>query len=259
MKEVLERYPNLHLVGWDGAKLTGFGAARASAIAFVDTLPYRPERVMMIDQDVVKTEQTRHTHPTVRTTVENLHRTTHQPIVGYGIGYPERQRPPAPFGNTPPPQSSDLDGPAEQYVSITAPFRKKLEDGIYPPYMVAGGEDMLMSKELGLSKNNRNTVLPQERIIKKELKGPTDTPNVYWNEGRTQTLEALFESEKNTRVAFEGQAMTLDELMHRFKDNGWIAAHPSVESYNVSACIIERIILRLNNELLKEAQQSSYA
>lgn len=43
MKEVLEQYRNLHLVGWDGGKLTGFGAARASAIAFADTLSYRPE------------------------------------------------------------------------------------------------------------------------------------------------------------------------------------------------------------------------
>lgn len=255
MKDVLEQYPNLHLVGWDGGKLTGFGAARASAIAFADTLSYRPERVMMIDQDVVKTEQTRHTHPTVRTRVENLHLTTNHPIVGYGIGYPTRQSPPAPFGEPLPPKSSDLNGPAEQFVSITAPFRKQWEDGIYPPYMVAGGEDMLMSKELGLSKDGRNRVLPQERIIKKELEGLSDTPNVYWNEGRAQTLEALFEAEKNTLVEFEGRKMSLEDLMYKFKDNGWIASHPSVESYNVSACVIERIILRLNNELTKEEVQ----
>lgn len=255
MKEVLEQYPNLHLVGWDGGKLTGFGAARTSALAFADTLSYRPERIMMVDQDVVKTEQTRHTNPTVRTKIESLHQTTHQPVVGYGIGYPARQSPPAPFGETLPPKSSDLNGPAEQFVSIKAPFRKQWEDGVYPPYMVAGGEDMLMSKELGLSKDGRNMVLPEERIIKKELRGPADTPNVYWNEGHAQTLKTLFEAEKNTLVEFENQKMSLDELMHEFKDNGWIASHPSVESYNFSACVIERIILRLNNELTKEAQQ----
>ncbi|AZD09557.1 hypothetical protein C4K26_4163 [Pseudomonas chlororaphis] len=255
MKELLEQYPNLHLVGWDGGKLTGFGAARASALAFADSLSYRPERVMMIDQDVVKTEQTRHTNPRVRAAVEGLHQTSHQPIAGYGIGYPARQSPPIPFGETLPPTPADLNGPAEQFVSIKAPFRKQWEDGIYPPYMVAGGEDMLMSKELGLSKDGRNTVLPEERIIKKELQGPADTPNVYWNEGRTQTLKALFEAEKNTWVEFEEQKMSLDDLLHKFKDNGWIASHPSVESYNVSACVIERIILRLNNELTKDAQQ----
>lgn len=188
---------------------------------------------MMIDQDVVKTEQTRHTHPTVRTRLENLHQSTNQPIVGYGIGYPARQSPPAPFGATLPPKSSDLNGPAEQFVSINTPFRKQWEDGIYPPYMVAGGEDMLMSKELGFSKDGRNRVLPQERIIKKELKGLSDTPNVYWNEGRAQTLKALFEAEQNTLVEFENQKMSLDDLMHTFKDNGWIASHPSVESHNV--------------------------
>lgn len=253
MKEILEQYPNLHLVGWDGGKLTGFGAARASALAFADTLSYRPERVMMIDQDVVKTEQTRHTNPTVRNKVESLHQTTNHPIVGYGIGYPTRQSPPAPFGEILPPKSSDLNGPAEQFVSIIAPFRKQWDDGIYPPYMVAGGEDMLMSKELGLSQDGRNMGLLEQRIIKKELKGLTDTPNVYWNEGRAHTLKALFEAEKNTLVEFEDRNMSLDDLMHIFKYNGWITSHPSVESYNVSACVIERIILRLNNEMSEEA------
>ncbi|AZC83997.1 hypothetical protein [Pseudomonas chlororaphis] len=251
MREAFEQYPNLHLIGWDGGKLTGFGAARASALAFADTLPYRPERIMMIDQDVVKTEQTRHTNPTVRNNVENLHQTTKQPIAGYGIGYPTRQSPPLPFRETLAPGASDLNGPAEQFVSIQAPFRRQGNDGIYPAYMVAGGEDMLMSKELGLSKEGRNIVQPEVRIIKKELKGSADVPNTYWNEGRAQTLRALFEAEKNTLVEFEDQKMSLDGLMSKFKENGWISAHPSVESYNVSACIIERIILRLNKELAK--------
>ncbi|MGN7738559.1 hypothetical protein ACTJKT_00980 [Pseudomonas sp. 22526] len=255
MKEAFEQYPNLHLVGWDGGKLTGFGAARASALAFADTLPYRPERIMLIDQDVVKTEQTRHTNPAIRSKVESLHQTTKQPIVGYGVGYPTRQSAPLPFRETLAPNPSDLNGPAEQFVSIQAPFRKQGNDGIYPPYMVAGGEDMLMSKKLGLSKENRNMVLPEERIIKKELKGAADIPNTYWNEGRTQTLKALFEAEKNTLVQFEDQEMSLDGLMSKFKENGWIASHPSVESYNVAACVIERIILRLNKELTKTELQ----
>jgi hypothetical protein len=252
MKEELELYPNLHLVGWDGGKLTGFGAARASALAFADTLSYRPGRVIMVDQDVVKTEQTRHTNPTIRNNVETLHQTTKQPIVGYGVGYPTRQPSPPPFSETHPPERSDLNSPAQQFVSIQAPFRNQWSDGIYPPYMVAGGEDMLMGIELGLTKDKRNTVLPEERIIKKELKGAADVPNAYWNEGRSQTLQALFESEKNTMVEFENRKMTLDNLMSKFEEEGWIASHPSDESYNVAVCIIERIILKLNKELVKE-------
>lgn len=252
MKDVFEQYPNLHLVGWDGGKLTGFGAARASALAFADTLAYRPERIMLIDQDVVKTEQTRHTNPAVRNQIDAIHTATRQPIVGYGIGYPERQAPPKPFMETSPPQAQDFNSPAQQFVSIKAPFRGQWTDGIYPPYMVAGGEDMLMGKELGLNIAGRNVVLPEERIVKKALGGVADTPNAYWSEGRTQTLKALFESEKNTVIQFEEQTMTLDELMYLFQGRGWIASHPSDDSYNVSACVIERIILRLQNELAKE-------
>lgn len=252
MKEAIELYPNLHLIGWDGGKLTGFGAARASALAFADTLSYRPDRIIMVDQDVVKTEQTRLTSPTIRNNVETLHQTTKQPVVGYGVGYPTRQPSPPPFSETLAPKESDLNSPAQQFVSIQAPYRNQWDDGVYPPYMVAGGEDMLMGIELGLVKNKRNTVLPEERIIKKELEGPADIPNSYWDQGRSQTLKALFESERNIMLEFENQKMSLDSLMSKFEKEGWVTAHPSDESYNVAACIVERIILKLNKELVKE-------
>nr|WP_314530569.1 hypothetical protein [uncultured Pseudomonas sp.] len=248
LSDALESYPNLRIIGWDGAKLTGFGAARAAALGFADSLPWRPERLMMIDQDVVTTEQTRHSNPTVRRRVENLHQATNQPVVGFGVGYPTRQTPPLPFRDTEQPKPSDWDGPAEQFVSLRAPYRRNRGDGIYDPYMVAGGEDMLMSKKLGLSKEGRNTAQVQEKIIKKELKGPPDVPNTYWSEGRVQTLKALFEAEKNTLVAFEGESMTLDSLMSKFVVNGWVSSHPSVDSYTAAACIVERIILRLASE-----------
>lgn len=249
MREVLEQNPNLHLIGWDGGKLTGFGAARAAALAFADTLSYRPERIMMLDQDVVKTEQTRHTNPTVRSNVESRHQTTKQPIVGYGVGYPTRLPTPLPFETTPSPAQADLKSPAQQYVSILGPYRQLGDDGIYPPFMVASGEDMLMSRKLGLIEDTRNTVLLEEIIIKKELKGPADTPNAYWNEECVQTLKAIFETEKNTLLEFEGQKITLDDLMSKFKEKGWITSHPSAESYSVAACVTERIILRLNKKL----------
>ena len=41
--------------------------------------------------------------------------------------------------------------------------------------------------------------------------------------------------------------MNMDDLMTHFADNGWIDSHPSAESFNTSALIIERIILRLNS------------
>lgn len=258
MKEVIKQYPNLHLVGWDGGGLTGFGAARAAVLAFADTLPYRPERIMMIDQDVVKTEQTRHTNPNIKSKVESLHQTTKQPIVGYGVGYPMRQATPAPFSKTLAPKLSDMDGPVEQFVSIRAPFLRE-GDGVYPPYMVAGGEDMLMSKQLNLSKDHRNVALQQETIVKKELKGLSDVPNLYWDNSRADTLKALFDAEKNVMVEFEGQEMNLDTLLIKFEANGWISSHPSVESHNVAACIVERIILRLSNDLAREKRQSPSA
>ncbi|MFF7062414.1 hypothetical protein [Pseudomonas sp. NPDC008258] len=249
MKEVLEQNRNLHLIGWDGGKLTGFGAARAAALAFADSLPYRPRRIMMLDQDVVKTEHTRHTNPRVRRTVESLHQTSSKPIVGYGVGYPTRQTVPEPFAKSAMPDAADFNTPAQQYVSVQAPFRKQGSDGIYPAFMVASGEDMLMSLDLNLTNEKRNRVLPDARIIKKELKGLPDTPNIYWNEGRIQTLKSIFEAEKNTLVEFEGQKMSLDDLMANYTERGWITSHPSAESLNIAACVIERIILRLHDEL----------
>lgn len=55
---------------------------------------------------------------------------------------------------------------------------------------------MLMSKQLKLSNDHRNVALQQEMIIKKELEGPADRPNPYWDKGRINTLKALFDAEK---------------------------------------------------------------
>jgi hypothetical protein len=45
--DVLGRFRNVHLIGWNGGAMTGFGAARCAALAFADTLPYRPQRILM--------------------------------------------------------------------------------------------------------------------------------------------------------------------------------------------------------------------
>ncbi|WP_139167054.1 hypothetical protein [Chromobacterium sphagni] len=246
LKEALDQYPNLRLVGWDGGQLTGFGAARAAATTLADSLPYRPERILMMDQDVVQTEGTRHSRPDVQQAVIDKHGSTGKPIIGYGVGYPTRQDVPKPFAATAKPDAQDFNSPAQQFVSIQAPFRERQGDGIYPAHMVAGGEDMLMGLRLGLAKDGKNTAILKGRIVKKELKGPADQPNAYWNKARVETLGALFESEKGTMVRFEGQDMTLDDLMKLFVRKQWLAAHPSPDSYNAAACVIERIILRLN-------------
>ncbi|MGC0155110.1 hypothetical protein ACPRNU_21845 [Chromobacterium vaccinii] len=248
LKDALEQYPNLRLVAWDGGQLTGFGAARAAATTLADSLPYRPERILMMDQDVVQTEGTRHSRPDVRQAVIDKHGSSGKPIIGYGVGYPTRQDVPKPFAATAKPDPQDFNSPAQQFVSIQAPFRERRGDGIYPAHMVAGGEDMLMGLQLGLADNGSNTAILDDRIVKKELKGPVDQPNAYWNKARVDTLEALFESEKGTRVLFEGQDMTLDQLMKLFVQRQWLASHPSADSYNAAACVIERIILRLNKQ-----------
>lgn len=246
--DVLGRFRNMHLIGWDGGAMTGFGAARAAALSFADTLPYRPQRILMMDQDVVKTEGTRHDKPGMRDKVERAHAKTGKPIIGYGVGYPTREAVPGFLENTNQPKPEDFNSPAQQFVSIQAPFRKRRDDGIYPPYMVAGGEDMLMGLQLELSNGPRNDALLGEKIIKKELKGDADKPNAYWIKARVETLKALFEVEKDTQVEFDGKVMSLDGLMSLFVGKKWIDSHPSADSYNVSSCVIERIILRLHKE-----------
>jgi hypothetical protein len=247
--DVIGRFRNMHLIGWEGGAMTGFGAARAAALAFADSLPYRPQRILMMDQDVIQTEGTRHTRPEVQRQVQSAHTVTGKPVIGYGVGYPTRAVVPKPFSRIDAPETADLNSPAQQFVSIQAPFRKKQDDGLYPAYMVAGGEDMLVGMQLKLNQGGQNVALLREKILKKELKGDADTPNAYWSQARVETLKALFDVEQHTVVEFEKEKpMSLWDLMGLFMKKGWIDLHPSAESYNVSACIIERIILRLYNE-----------
>ncbi|WP_157646299.1 hypothetical protein [Burkholderia ubonensis] len=248
----LSRYRNLRLIGWQGGQMTGFGAARAAALAFADSLPYRPHRILMVDQDVVETEATRLGRPTVRREVEALHATSRKPVVGYGVGYPTRvPHVPGPFSTIDAPAANDFNSPAQQLVSVMAPFRDKFKDGIYPAYMVAGGEDMLMGMELNLICEDRNIVLLDRKIVKKALRGDPDPSNEYWDGARVKTLVELYKEEKNALVNFEGETMELGGLMSRFVDLGWIDQKPAAgyphgaELYNTSACVVERIILRL--------------
>lgn len=277
MAGIMSQFRNMHLIGWDGSGMTGFGAARAAALAFADTLPYRPKRILMMDQDVIQTETTRHTNPEVHTNLLNKHAT--KPIVGLGVGYPTRV--PAPgritnkgktidgfhvtFGQESRPEGlTDFNSPAQQFVSILAPFRSraprkvhprtqettqaKKDDGMYPSYMVAGGEDMLMGMQLGLTEDDINTALLNAKIQKKALSGAPDPTNEYWNGARVTTLARLYDIEKSTVLFLDDtkKQMTLDEFLTLLQTNGLIKSHPSAESYNVSACVIERIILRLH-------------
>jgi hypothetical protein len=257
LSEIMEEYKNLQLIGWHGGNLSGFGAARAAALAFADTLPYRPQQIMMMDQDVALTEDTRHTNPKIKTQLNNKHKETKKSIVGLGVGFPTRELPPKHFGHkktgTQEKQKTDkrrpVRSPVQQYVSIKAPFRRKGEDGLYAPYMVAGGEDMLMGLQAGLtSREEGNIALLEGKIVKKELTGPEDTPNDYWKKTRPGTLEKIFDKEKDTQFELGNEIMSLDELMNFFAKEKYIEKHPSPESHNVAACIIERVILKYNEK-----------
>lgn len=235
----MEKYPNLNLIGWNSGKLTGFGAARSAAMAFASSLPSRPQQVLLMDQDVVKTEDTRHTRPDIQSKLLNVHKAG-SPIVSVGVGYPTRVEVPKPFSKTPKPLPEDFNSPVQQAVSIKAPF-----DGIYPPYMVSGGEDMLVGFEKGLIQSDKNVALLDAKIIKKALRGEPDDSNLYWNQARIETLKELYEGgEKNIQLKFENEVLSMDQLLTKFAEKGWISSHPSPESYNVSASIVERIILR---------------
>lgn len=252
------QYRNLFLVGWDGGELTGFGAARAAVLSYADNLPYRPQRLLMMDQDVVAVESTRHTEPNVAQSILDMHEKTGKPVIGYGVGYAER----ATSIPSTAAQLKDDDAykkavkqgkpsaltPTQQYVSIKAPFRKK-DDGVYPAFMVAGGEDMLMTQRTDSYTRNSggkvqaNATIRREKIFKKQLTGEGDTPNKYWTEDRMVTLDKLFEAEKATPVSYGGVETTLGDLCASFVRDGHISEG---EKSGTSALIVERIILKAN-------------
>jgi len=252
LRDALSIYKNLHVVGWDGGDLTGFGAARAAALAFADSLSYRPERIMMMDHDVVLTNDTRPTNPRVTQRVESLHQSTGKRIVGYGTGFGQRSSAvPRKAGLVDhalgKPKASQLVTPTQQFVSIKAPFRDpdSAPDGLYPPYMVSGNEDHVMTMSQGIMGEEKNTTITRHRISKKALAGSETRPNIYGSELRPKTLEKLFESERHTLVEFEHQTMTLEALVTLFAERGWIESHPSPESHQLSSLIIEKIIIKL--------------
>lgn len=249
LKEALEKYPTLEIIGWsaggndDTAGLTGFGAARAAALDFANSLPYQPEKLTLADQDVVETEETRATNPLVRKKIDSIHERTNKDVVGFGVGYPTRESVPKPFSETSKSTKEDLNSPTQQFVSIRTANLKQGVDTLYPSYMVAGGEDMLMGQWQKVMENGINTTLPHSRIIKKSLQGPPDPINRYWNESRIKTLEAIYEMEQHININFEGQELSLRELMDNFESKGWIK---SSEREPTTLAIVERVILRIN-------------
>lgn len=260
----LGQFRNLFVVGWDGGQLTGFGAARAAALAFADSLSYRPHRILMMDQDVLSTENTRHTNPALDLKVRDMHAPDGgpgRPVIGYGLGHPTRSATIPRFSDDKShlgPVAVDSGGPTrnnmaptQQFVSIMAPFRKRMDDGVYPAYMVAGGEDMLMSDRVGafkkidvtFPKKKKITVnqdLRMADIVKMDL-GGNDSPNNYWNVDRVNTLAKLYVAENKTLVCIDGDHMTLADFCTHLIERKYI--DPS-ERHVTSALIIERIILK---------------
>lgn len=255
----LEKFKNLSLVGWDGGELAGFGPARVAATTFADSLEYQPERFMMIDQDVVLTKNTNPALEKVKTSVEEMHARfgKAKPIVAYGVGEPTRfsiEEISAARGGTvvrSEPDSEEIrkfNSPAQQFVSIKTGVRHSSivgNDGIYPAYMIAGGEDMLMGQILNLTEDDVNAVLRDAQIYKKNLMGNYDATNGGKN-SRVKTLEHIYEREKNTELKFEGKNMTLEDLMKEFVSREYIKES---DIPNTAACVVERIILRADKEL----------
>lgn len=252
LSEAMSIYKNLHLVGWDGGEMSGFGTARAAALAFADTLSYKPNRIIMVDHDVVSTNDTRPSNPAVARRVNQLHEISGKHIVGYGTGFGQRSADiPRTAGLVDhalgKPKATQLVSPTQQLVSIRAPFRNNDvgPDGLYPPYMVSGNEDQVMTLGQGIRGEEKNTSITRHRISKKTLPGTHASGNRYISELRPRTLEQLFEAEKHTPIEFEHKTMTLESLVSLFAKRGWISSHPSAESHLLSSLIIEKIIIKL--------------
>lgn len=167
LENILSRYKNMRLIGWKCGLLTGFGAARSAALHFADALEYRPSRIILMDQDVVQTEETRHTRSEIESIINEIHNHTQKFVAEYGVGYPTRQPVPLPFSELDPIGKDDLNSPAQQFVSVRAPFLDRSGETIYPGYMVSGGEDMLMGFQLGIMQGDINSTLLPCRIAKK--------------------------------------------------------------------------------------------
>ena len=126
-----------------------------------------------------------------------------------------------------------------------------MQDGAYQAFMVAGGEDMLMTEELSLQTKNvegrptANPTVRPEKIFKSDLShGNTvrgDSPNAYWTVDRIKTLTTLQSSEKGTRVIYDGVETTVGALSESLAT---IAKMPKSDAAGICALIIERIILK---------------
>ncbi|SQA98089.1 Uncharacterised protein [Cedecea neteri] len=236
--------------------MSGYGAARAAAIAFADALPYRPKQILLMDQDAALTEQTRHTNPVVKKSLLQAQikagypqRTT---IIGLGRGNPTRVSVPSFKNQLIPPQRTTHKAkyisraPTQQIIAITAPFIDRHTDGIYPSFMVAGGEDMLMNCKLDIvTIKESNISCLDATIIKKEL--PVDLehpepPNRYWDNTQLNTLKKLYEVEKNYKISLTNFNGTVEQLIHSFIQKG-IIKNSETDIYNTSANIVERILI----------------
>ena len=248
-------YKNFYLISWDGGQMSGFGAARAAAMAFADALPYRPKQILLMDQDVILTEQTRHTNPVVKKALLQAQIKAGYPqkttIIGFGKGNTKRV-PVLSFKNqlNPPENTRSYTSraPIQQIVAITAPFVDRHTDGIYPSFMVAGGEDMLMNYKQGLiTRLNGNTSFLDATILKKELAADSEhpePPNPYWGNTQLNTLKKLYDIEKGYKVSLKGFSGTIEQLILSFIREG-VIKDTKTDIYNTSANIVERILIFL--------------
>jgi hypothetical protein len=246
------------LVGWQGGALTGFGAVRAAVLHLAAELQFKPKRILMMDQDVLDKKSNQAQSPKVADKLTEAHKQvstdTSKPVqvVGLGKGAPLRVNAPTNDRHVNPSAS-----PAQQYVSIAAPFRPN-SGKLYPFFMVAGGEDMAMSGKLGHFTGARHTniaLIPNSKIDKVALGGKGDgTPDAAI--AKKKTLDSLFSKEKGIQLIFDGATTTVGAAAASLRKRLETQVGVDVSVETVSSLIIERLLVARYQKSKKERHES---
>lgn len=221
------------LVGWSGGALTGFGAARAAVLSLASELRYSPQRIVMMDHDVLDKRlpaaDIKKKHDSGKT------------VVGLGKGAPTRVT-----GLTQPGRHFDPGAsPTQQHVSLKAPYTYD-QGKAYAIFMVAGGEDMAMSKKLGHFEPTPRGGVSNQAIVKATI----DKVDLGGRDGNTAmaaaklaTLQELYKREKDIPVEFNGRASTVGAAAQYLKAELKKRVKQELAVEHVSSLIVERILL----------------
>ena len=151
--------------------------------------------------------------------------------------------------------------PAQQYVSIAAPFRPN-QGKLYPFFMVAGGEDMAMSGKLGHftggTKHTNIALIPKSQIDKVALGGKGDGTSEAAT-AKKNTLESLFVKEKGIPLIFDGATSTVGAAAASLSKRLKLQVGVDVSVETVSSLIIERLLVARYKKTKSERHDSKIA